>query len=110
MKGRPQMKKTLFILITTFTIIGNSFAYQVISTKEYGKDDAKNQNVVVQCTTDTGKTSSETCSLRRYAKCVGKTKKNCRAWQPWRNLRDSKSTYADWQSAAGACCKAKGLR
>ena len=58
------MKKMFFILIATFSIIGNSFAYQLLSTKEYGKGDAKNQNITVRCTTDIGKNSSETCSIK----------------------------------------------
>lgn len=104
------MKRIFFVFTAMFLIVTNASAYQVLSTKEYGKDDAKNQNVVVQCTTDTGKKSSETCSLRRYVKCVGKNKKICKAWQPWHDLRDSKTPYNTWQSAARACCKNKGLR
>ena len=104
------MKKILFMLIAIVSVCGNTFGYQVLSTKEFGKNDAKNQNIVVKCTTDTGKLSAETCSLRRYAKCTDKEKKNCNQWQPWRDLRDSNSSYADWKSAASACCKKKGLR
>ena len=90
---------------------GNAFSYQVITTKDFGKDDAKNQNVIVKCTTDTGKMSDEICSLRRYVKCTGADKKsNCNSWQPWRDLRDPSGTYADWKSAASNCCKKKGLR
>lgn len=102
------MKKIFFIFAILMTT--NSFAYQVLSTKEMGKLDAKNQNITVQCTTDTGKVSTEICSLRRYAKCTGRDKKNCNAWQPWRDLRDSSIDYSDWKSAASACCKKKGLR
>ncbi len=73
-------------------------AYQVLSSKELGQNDAKNQNVVVKCTTDTGKVSNQTCSLRRYAKCTGTgANKKC-------------NQYSDWKSAASACCRAKGLR
>ncbi len=105
------MKKILFIIITIVSVFGNASAYQVLSTKEFGKDDAKNQNVVVKCTTDTGKLSEETCSLRRYAKCTSKDdKKVCNSWQPWRDLRDTTTTYSDWKSAASGCCKKKGLR
>lgn len=104
------MKKILFIIITTISVFGNASAYQVLSTKEFGKDDAKNQNIVVKCTTDTGKLSSETCSLRRYAKCTGKDNKNCNSWQPWRDLRDTSQSYSDWKAAASGCCKKKGLR
>ena len=104
------MKNILLAFVAIFTIVGNSFGYQLMSTKEYGKGDAKNQNITVKCTTDTGKISSETCALRRYAKCSAKDKKNCNAWQPWRDLRDAKTSYADWQSGAIDCCKKKGLR
>ncbi len=104
------MKKFLFIALITASVFGNAFGYQVLSTKEFGKNDAKNQNVVVKCTTDTGKMSIETCSLRRYVKCTGKDNKNCNSWQPWRDLRDTDGTYADWRAAASDCCKKKGLR
>lgn len=105
------MKKILFVLISTFAIVGNAFSYKVITTKEFGKDDAKNQNVIVKCTTDTGKMSEEICSLRRYVKCLGKDKKSmCESWQPWHDLRDPDGAYSDWKSAASACCKKKGLR
>ncbi|MBR3510795.1 MAG: hypothetical protein IKN73_01925 [Alphaproteobacteria bacterium] len=104
------MKKIFFILMAVFSVVLNADAYQVLSTKEFGKDDAKNQNVIVKCTTDTGKNSSETCSLRRYVKCSNKDKNNCNSWQPWRDLRDPANTYSDWKSAASACCKKKGLR
>lgn len=101
------MKKLLFILFSVFVFIGSASAYQLLSSKEFGNGDAKNQNVVVKCTTDTGKVSSQTCSLRRYAKCAGKT---CNGWQPWRDLRDTTTQYSDWRAAAAACCRAKGLR
>ncbi len=104
------MKKLVIVLIAAFMFAGNSFAYQLLSTKEYGRGDAKNQNIVVKCTTDTGKISSETCTLRRYAKCSKKDKTNCNGWQQWRDLRNAKSSYADWQSGAVDCCKNKGLR
>lgn len=105
------MKKIFFPFICVSLLITNAFAYQVLSTKEFGKDDAKNQNVIVQCTTDTGKISDETCSLRRYVKCTSKDKKSdCNSWQPWRDLRDANRGYSDWKAAASACCKKKGLR
>ena len=105
------MKKILFSLIAICSVVVNASAYQVLFTKEFGKDDAKNQNVIVKCTTDTGKMSEETCSLRRYVKCNGKDKKSlCNSWNPWRDLRDPSATYIDWKSAASACCKKKGLR
>ena len=105
------MKKTFIAFIISVLTIGNTFAYQVLITKEMGKDDALNQNVIVKCTTDTGKVSEETCSLRRYVKCTGKDKKsNCTSWQPWRDLRDPANNYSNWKTAASACCKKKGLR
>lgn len=112
MKAREIYMKKLFLLFMIFVFTyGNAFAYQVLSTKEIGKDDARNQNVIVRCTTDTGKMSEETCSLRRYVKCLGKDKQSlCTSWQPWRDLRDTSATYSDWKSAASACCKRKGLR
>jgi len=105
------MKKVFFAIIAVISLFYNANAYIVLSTRDFGKDDAKNQNVIVKCTTDTGKTSDETCSLRRYVKCTGKdSKTNCNSWQPWRDLRDPSGTYSDWKSAASACCKKKGLR
>ena len=110
-KQGKYMKKFLFSLIAICLCIFNASAYQILSTKEFGKDDAKNQNVIVKCTTDTGKMSEETCSLRRYVKCNSKDKKSmCTSWQPWRDLRDPTDNYHDWKSAASACCKKKGLR
>jgi hypothetical protein len=105
------MKKFLIILFAFVSVCFNASGYQVLTTKDFGKDDAKNQNVIVKCTTDTGKLSEEICSLRRYVKCTGKDKKsNCNSWQPWRDLRNPGSSYADWKSAASDCCKKKGLR
>ena len=105
------MKKVLSsLLIITCTVFSAS-AYQVLSSKEIGKNDAKNQNIVVKCTTDTGKLSNQTCSLRRYAKCgKNSTTNRCSGWQPWRDLRDPSKAYSDWKSAASACCRAKELR
>ena len=105
------MKKIFFVLIAIFIFVENSFGYQLLSTKEYGRGDAKNQNIVVRCTTDTGKISNETCSLRRYARCNDKNKDaECNSWQPWRDLRNTKSYYTTWQAGASDCCKRKGLR
>lgn len=105
------MKKMFLIFTAIVLTCGNAFSYQLLTTKEFGKDDAKNQNIIVTCTTDTGKLSDETCSLRRYVKCLGNDKKsNCSSWQPWRDLRNPSGVYSDWKSAASACCKKKGLR
>lgn len=105
------MKKIILAIIAIIITCGNTFAYQVLTTKEFGIGDAKNQNVIVKCTTDTGKLSGETCSLRRYIKCNSKDKKSeCTSWQPWHDLRNSGKSYMDWKSAASECCKRKGLR
>ena len=104
------MKKILLSIFVILCVAFDAPAYQVLSTKEFGKADAKNQNVIVKCTTDTGKLSTQTCSLRRYVKCNVADKKSCNGWQPWRDLRDNGATYSDWKSAASACCKKKGLR
>lgn len=105
------MKKLLLSALIVFSTALSANAYQVLSSKELGQLDAKNQNVVVKCTTDTGKVSNQTCSLRRYAKCsgAGSTKK-CSGWQPWTDLRTPGKQYSDWKTAASACCRAMGLR
>lgn len=105
------MKKLLLAAIVIGTSVYTANAYQVLSSKELGKNDARNQNVVVKCTTDTGQISNQTCSLRRYVKCTGTaTTKKCSGWQPWRDLRNPSSEYADWRSGASACCREMGLR
>lgn len=105
------MKRILSVLLIAITAATSASAYQVLSSKELGQNDAKNQNVVVKCTTDTGQISNQTCSLRRYVKCTGTAKtKRCNGWQPWRDLRNPSSEYADWRSGASACCREMGLR
>ena len=105
------MKKLLSTLLIISLTALSANAYQIISSKQIGKDDAKNQNVVVKCTTDTGKLSNQTCTLRRYAKCTGNgINKRCNGWQPWRDLRNPAKQYSDWKSAASTCCRDKGLR
>lgn len=105
------MKKILSTLLIISCASFSANAYQVLSSKQIGQDDAKNQNIVVKCTTDTGKISNQTCTLRRYANCNGNgSKKRCNGWQPWRDLRQPSNQYSDWKSAASACCRAKGLR
>lgn len=105
------MKKILTAILICATALTTTNAYQVMSSKELGQNDAKNQNVVVKCTTDTGKVSNQTCSLRRYAKCTGTgANKRCSGWQAWRDLRDPSKQYSDWKTAASSCCRAKGLR
>ncbi|MFA7188228.1 MAG: hypothetical protein WC137_02020 [Alphaproteobacteria bacterium] len=104
------MKKilTFGLLIIICTSAG---AYTLKSQKELGKDDAKNQNMVVQCTTVNGKVSNQTCQLRRYAKCkTSNDKTKCNGWQQWQNLRNPGTGYSDWRKAAEACCQSKGLR
>ena len=105
------MKKILFAVLVAASAVHCASAYQVLSSKEFGKNDARNQNVVVKCTTDTGKVSNQTCSLRRYVKCTGTgANKKCNGWQPWRDLRTPSKQYSDWKTAASACCRDKGLR
>lgn len=106
------MIKKLFIALCVISVsAGAANAYQLLSSKELGTDDARNQTVVVKCTTDTGKVSNQTCTLRRYVKCSGTgDNQNCTGWQPWQDLRTPNKKYSDWRSAASACCRAKGLR
>jgi hypothetical protein len=105
------MKKIFTAFLIIFSTVVSANAYQVLSSRELGQRDAKNQNVVVKCTTDTGKMSNQTCSLRRYAKCSGEgNAKKCSGWQPWTDLRTPGKQYADWKTAASACCRAMGLR
>jgi hypothetical protein len=112
------MKKGISILGIGFLlgvlVFGWAFradAYQVLSSKELGRGDAKNQNVVVKCTTDAGKVSNQTCTLRRYVKCTGEGgNEKCNGWQPWTDLRNPGSGYSNWQAGASECCREKGLR
>lgn len=99
--------KKIFVYLFAIFITSGAFAYQKVSTKELGTGDARNQNIIVKCTTPTGQVSGETCALRRYAKCVNN---NCDTWDVWRDLRNTITTYTTWQDAANACCRAKGLR
>ncbi len=104
------MKKFFIVFLFIFSTT-NLHAFQVLSSKELGRGDARNQNVVVKCTSPNGETTNQTCTLRRYAKCNGKgNQQNCSGWQAWKDLRDSKSSFPDWRSAATSCCRAKGLR
>lgn len=99
--------KKIFALFIAMLFITGAGAYQKISSNQYGVGDARNENIVVRCTTPSGQIASDTCSLRRYAKCVnGK----CSGWDKWRNIRNTRDTYSSWQDAANACCRAKGLR
>ena len=107
------MKKIFAICYLIFAIcaIGAADAYQVHSSKELGRGDARNQNIVVNCTTPTGQVSNETCTLRRYARCVGTgTNKNCSGWLPWRSLQNPAKEFGDWRTGAATCCQSKGLR
>ncbi|MBO7508746.1 MAG: hypothetical protein J6T57_00500 [Alphaproteobacteria bacterium] len=105
------MRKLLLILPVIFAAVSSAHGYQVMSSRELGQGDAKNQNVVVKCTTEMGKLSNQTCSLRRYIKCTGTgTRKNCAGWQGWRDLRNPEKQYSDWKTAANECCRTMGLR
>ena len=100
--------KKLSMILAIVLMATSAHAYQISSSNEYGTGDARNQNMVVKCTTPTGQISNQTCSLRRYVKCTDG--KNCAGWENWRDLSNTRDTYTDWQSAADACCRAKGLR
>ncbi|MDR1696848.1 MAG: hypothetical protein LBR41_01340 [Rickettsiales bacterium] len=106
------MKKIFLCSLFSILCIGAADAYQLVSTKELGRGDALNQNVIVRCTTPDGKVSNQSCSLRRYVRCrVGADKKSvCGGWQQWKDLRNPGNGYSDWRGAASACCRAKGLR
>ncbi|MCR4917554.1 MAG: hypothetical protein K5912_01255 [Alphaproteobacteria bacterium] len=105
------MKKLIIAVCVVAASAFSASAYQVLSSKELGKNDAKNQNVVVKCTTDMGKISNKTCSLRRYARCTGiGVQKKCSGWQGWRDIRNPEKQYSDWKTAASACCRSMGLR
>jgi hypothetical protein len=90
----------------------NAYGYQLQSSKEFGHGEARNQNVVVKCTTETGQVSSQTCSFRRYANCAVNESgaEKCAGWQPWRDMRNQDAEFSDWKAAAVACCRAQGLR
>src|SRR5574344_2342950 len=109
--GEIKMKKIFIAAIVIMTTAFSANAYQVLSSKELGNTDAKNQNVVVKCTTDAGKTTNKTCSLRRYVKCSGAgNAKKCSGWQPWADLRKPGTKYSDWKEGASSCCRDMGLR
>ena len=106
------MKKFMFCALCFALYAASAEAYQMVSTKELGRDDAKNQNVIVKCTTDTGKVTTQICQLRRYAKCavLDSNTKRCDGWLPWQDIRNPSGNYADWRSAAVKCCADKGLK
>ena len=53
------MKKLFIAFLMVSATIMSANAYQVLSSRELGQRDAKNQNVVVKCTTDMGKISNQ---------------------------------------------------
>lgn len=99
------MKKFIVLFFAIFVV--DAKAFQLQSQRELGKFEAKNQNVVVKCTTPAGKVSGQTCSLRRFAKCNGD---KCNGWHEWKDLRNPGKSYGDWRGGAAECCAAKGLR
>jgi hypothetical protein len=104
--GRAGRNGVFFLAFSAIFICGAN-AFQMQSQRELGTGEAKNQNVVVKCTTASGGVSNQTCQLRRYAKCG---EKNCGGWNAWKDLRNPGKSYGDWRSAAADCCAAKGLR
>jgi hypothetical protein len=99
--------KKIIVFFFAVLIAAPASAFQLQSQRELGKNEAKNQNVIVKCTTANGKVSSQTCALRRYAKCAGS---KCGGWQEWKDLRNPGKSWGDWRGAAADCCAAKGLR
>lgn len=99
--------KKIFVFLVVLLLGTNVQAYQKVSSTTYGIGDARNENIVVRCTTPSGQIANDTCSLRRYAKC---TNGKCSGWDKWRDIRNTRDTYLSWQDAANACCRAKGLR
>ena len=87
------MKKLFISFVVILSTAISAHAYQVLSSRELGKGDARNQNVVVKCTTEMGKLS-----------------KKCSGWQGWRDLRNPEKQFSDWQTAANECCRTMGLR
>lgn len=98
--------RTAIVLFAALFVV-EAAAFQLQSQRELGKGEAKNQNVIVKCTTPGGKVSGQTCTLRRFAKCGGG---KCDGWQEWKDLRNPGKSYGDWRGAAADCCVAKGLR
>ena len=105
--GSGKMKKIFVFIFAIFIGVHCADAYTKVSENEIGVADAKNQNIVVKCTTPTGQISEQTCALRRYAKCADN---KCVGWNRWRDLKNTRDTYASWQDAADACCRTMGLR
>ncbi|MCL2017361.1 MAG: hypothetical protein FWG80_01115 [Alphaproteobacteria bacterium] len=107
-------KISLFTICLSFALLftQDTYSYKLQSSRELGRDEAKNQNIIVRCTTDTGSLSNETCQLRRFANCkvASNGKKNCSGWKPWHDIRNPGAEFGDWRGAADACCRRKGLR
>ncbi|MDR1027103.1 MAG: hypothetical protein LBL46_01665 [Rickettsiales bacterium] len=99
---------SLILLFSYSLFIASAPAFQMQSQRELGKGEAKNQNVIVKCTTPAGKVSDQSCNIRRFAKC--NQKGDCNGWHPWFDLRSPGKTYGDWRTAAADCCGKKGLR
>jgi len=100
--------RNIFLISCLVSLVSlTAEAFQMHSQRELGSGDARNQNIVVRCTTLDGKVSNQTCALRRFVKCGGKT---CDGWNDWKDLRSPGKSYGDWRRAAEDCCTAKGLR
>jgi len=100
------MKRGTVFACLLFTVSAAS-AFQLQSTQELGKGEAKYQDVMVKCTTPSGAVSNQNCKIRRAAKCAGG---NCDGWQKWHDVKSPGKLYENWRGAAAACCLAKGLR
>ncbi|MDR2770171.1 MAG: hypothetical protein LBB08_01845 [Rickettsiales bacterium] len=99
--------KSVMVFFTVLLFFCAANAFKLQSQRDLGSGEAKNQNVVVKCTTADGKVSNQTCSFRRLAKCVGG---KCVGWQKWSELRSPGKSFDEWRDAAVDCCAAKGLR
>ncbi|MDR2685284.1 MAG: hypothetical protein LBB23_00740 [Rickettsiales bacterium] len=106
------IKKILFPAILVVAMTTAADAWQMETQRTLGSGEGANQNVLVKCTTSAGKTSGQTCALRRYAKCAKNAsgKQVCNGWNQWSDIRNPGKGYSTWQSAATECCSAKGLK
>lgn len=106
------LKKILFPAIALGLMTGGANAWQLESQRTLGSGQGANQNVSVKCTTAAGKVASQSCNLRRYAKCnkTASGAQSCNGWQPWTDIRNPGRGFSTWQSAADSCCRAKGLK
>ncbi|MBL0690182.1 MAG: hypothetical protein JJV93_00190 [Alphaproteobacteria bacterium] len=104
-------KSYLFIFLIVIFVSPITYAYKSVSTRTLGKIESENQNITVNCTTNTGTLSNQLCYLRRYAKCNKKSngKYNCNGWNEWTIVGEINS-FDTWQQGARYCCGILGLQ